>query len=107
MTKKAKIPTDAASCILYYYFKSIGGMSRFAEISGYTKQNIFNWRRLGKIPILKAVKLAETLNIDPYILNYRDYGMVVGKYPNWRKFVVSLGFPKSITEDILRLEPPV
>lgn len=82
-------------------------MSRFAELTGSTKQNVFNWRGQGKIPILKAVKLAEQLKIDPYILNYKDYGLVVGKYPNWKKFVTSLGFPKTITEDILRLEPPV
>lgn len=100
-----KLPTGQ-HILLNELWRKHGGMRATAKIIGVPEYLLNMWRRRGAVPLTKCRKVADALNVPVTALNFREATELMGKVVEWTYVVQSCGFPKEITDKILKAKKP-
>lgn len=104
------VPKTGAQSLINSIIYKNGGPAKCAQKLGISYQLLNTWRKRGKLPLKFSQRLARTLGVSCYALNYLDnVRMRTGTetVPSWREVVESCAWlPKAVHEKILSRPVP-
>lgn len=106
---RKKVIDTGQKALLDAIWQLKGGPKVVAGLLGTKPQTPINWRDREEVPLLSVLEIAEKLQLPFWGLNYKKLSKVYGssKTPAWPIVVKSYGFPKTIVDRILSLQPPI
>lgn len=103
---KKRVATNSSQLVLKALFSKLGGITEVAALLGVERQVVHYWVTKGAVPLRRVGKVAKTLKVSPWALNYR--GLVEihtpEKSPAWEEVIESLKISTGTVRSIMALQ---
>lgn len=103
-----RVFNTGTGALLHHLFNQFGGVTHTALLLGENRGTLYSWKTREKVPLHRAYKIANILEVPVWGLNYSEFlGMELAeKIPTWKSVVNSYGFSRDQVKDILSYPEP-